>query len=150
MFHHYNKLNGLTFSFGLSLVGNFTWRHTEVRRLMWSPSVCPPPPSMCISSCLCACVSLHVCVTGSSPPLCRWWRLVWSQMTPLYSQSDVSYRLYDSTFDWLSESLLLSANGLAPPACAGCLSPLSHLCRILIGWSWGCLIFTVHWDDCGS
>lgn len=48
-------------------------------------------------------VCLYLCVTGSSQPLCRWWRLVWSQMTPLYSQSDVSYRLYDSIFGHFSQ-----------------------------------------------
>lgn len=76
-----------------------TLSQTEVDVVPVSPPLLLPP-SLCISSCLFVyvCVCLYVCVTGSSQPLCRWWRLVWSQMTPLYSQSDVSYRLYDSIY----------------------------------------------------
>lgn len=59
--------------------------------------VLPDSPCSVYLSCVC----LYMCVTGSLQPLCRWWLLVWSQMTPLYSQSDVSHRLYDSIFGWL-------------------------------------------------
>lgn len=95
-------------------------------------------------------VCLYPCVTGSSQPLCRWWLLVWSQMTPLYSQSDVSYRLYDSIFGWLQSLSLSQLTASITLHVLGLfIEPFPHLCSILIGWLWGCLIIIVQWDDCG-
>lgn len=86
-------------------------------------------------------------VTGSSQPLCRWWRLGWFQMTPLYSQSDDSFPLYDllvvhlcvlCCFNTLSSLHVMELHG---PLISH--SPLIRATdrkeHILIGWLWGYL-----------
>lgn len=138
------KLKFFWFEFEWELY--MTFGSNRGQRLMWSLSPRLSLSPLSIYSFLFVLVCLYLYVTGSSQPLCRWWRLVWSQMTPLYSQSDVSYRLYDSIFGHFSQltaSITLLVLGLL-------YDPFSHLCSILIGWLWGCLIIIVQWDDCGS
>lgn len=113
------------------------------QRLMWSlsPPVRPPSP-LSIYLFLFVLVCLYLCVTGSSQPLCRWWRLVWSQMTPLYSQSDVSYRLYDSIFGWLQSLSLSQLTAPIPLACAR---------GGVAFWAFFSPTFVVFWlADCGA
>lgn len=80
-------------------------------------------------------------VTGSSQPLCRWWRLGWFQMTPLYSQSDDLFPSYDllvvhlcvlCCFNTLSSLHVMELHALLIRA-TDCKE------HILIGWLWGYL-----------
>lgn len=106
-------------------------------------------PLLLNSPCLC------LSATGSSQPLCRWWRLAWLQMTPLYSQSDDLFLLYGPF------SLLTFVFCFLTPYCSpACILFFIFLAlhalpswplvgdgrntkNILIGWLWGCAVWSL-------